>query len=279
MYGFENDEFKKRQDELQKMKFEMDGLQKSFGEMPGMKLGTYDVTGRDNPNPNTTLGTYDLTGNKNKNSDTTLGVTDFSSAFKIGGDSPSIAGGNSDGDSGGGMGGNAYSAIGAIAGSIGDGLKSSAKNEFMNNNYVDEQEVKEESREKTVGSVKDGVASAVGPFGQLFRGIEKMGGGIGDSIGGESGAVVSSIFSPDEAIMANNSDPDVSGTDKVIGTILPMYAAVSSERAKRRRKRKFEKQQFKAEQAVLEQEYRMEEGKDSLESLSRLRKAQMNYLI
>ena len=58
-----------------------------------------------------------------------------------------------------------------------------------------------------------------------------------------------------------------------------MYAAVSSERAKARRKRKFEKQMFKAKQAVLEQEYRMEKGKDSLENLSRLRKAQMDYLI
>ena len=54
MYGFGDNEFKKRQDELQKMKFEMDGLQKSFSEMPGIKFGTYDVTGRHNPNPNTT---------------------------------------------------------------------------------------------------------------------------------------------------------------------------------------------------------------------------------
>ena len=60
MYGFENDEFKKRQDELQKMKFGLDDLQKSFSEMPGIKFGTYDVTGRHNPNPNTTLGKTDL---------------------------------------------------------------------------------------------------------------------------------------------------------------------------------------------------------------------------
>ena len=60
MYGFGDNEFKKKQDELQKMKFEMDGLQKSFSEMPGIKFGTYDVTGRHNPNPNTTLGKTDL---------------------------------------------------------------------------------------------------------------------------------------------------------------------------------------------------------------------------
>ena len=60
MYGFEDDEFKKRQAELKKMKFGLDDLQKSFDEMPGMKLGSYDVTGRENPNPETTLGKTDL---------------------------------------------------------------------------------------------------------------------------------------------------------------------------------------------------------------------------
>lgn len=60
MYGFGDDEFVKRQKELQQMKFSLDDLQKSFDEMPGMKLGTYDVTGRENPNPETTLGKTDL---------------------------------------------------------------------------------------------------------------------------------------------------------------------------------------------------------------------------
>jgi hypothetical protein len=61
MYGFGDDEFVKRQKELQQMKFGLDDLQKSFDEMPGMKLGSYDVTGRENPNPETTLGKTDLT--------------------------------------------------------------------------------------------------------------------------------------------------------------------------------------------------------------------------
>lgn len=60
MYGFGDDEFVKRQKELQQMKFNLDDLQKSFDEMPGMKLGSYDVTGRENPNPETTLGKTDL---------------------------------------------------------------------------------------------------------------------------------------------------------------------------------------------------------------------------
>ena len=60
MYGFGDDEFVKRQKELQQMKFGLDDLQKSFDEMPGMKLGSYDVTGRENPNPETTLGKTDL---------------------------------------------------------------------------------------------------------------------------------------------------------------------------------------------------------------------------
>lgn len=60
MYGFGDDEFVKKQKELQQMKFGLDDLQKSFDEMPGIKFGTYDVTGRENPNPETTLGKTDL---------------------------------------------------------------------------------------------------------------------------------------------------------------------------------------------------------------------------
>ena len=60
MYGFGDDEFVKRQKELQQMKFGLDDLQKSFNEMPGIKFGTYDVTGRENPNPETTLGKVDF---------------------------------------------------------------------------------------------------------------------------------------------------------------------------------------------------------------------------
>ena len=60
MYGFGDDEFVKRQKELQQMKFGLDDLQKSFDEMPGIKIGSYDLTGRENPNPETTLGITDF---------------------------------------------------------------------------------------------------------------------------------------------------------------------------------------------------------------------------
>ena len=46
-----------------------------------------------------------------------------------------------------------------------------------------------------------------------------------------------------------------------------------------RNERKANKEKFNENRLRREQEYRMEEGKDSLESLSRLRKAQMDYLI
>ena len=176
-------------------------------------------------------------------------------------------------------GGMGIGAIGNILGGVGDVIKTQTKNPYNNSNYVDEQALKDESREQGVGKVKDGVASAVGPFGQLFRGIEKMGNGIGDSIGGEAGAGVSALFSPDEAIMANNSDPDVKGSDKVLGMLVPVYAGVSAERAKNKRKKEWEKKQFEIEQAKREQEQRMKDGKDSLEKLTALRKAQLGYMI
>lgn len=86
---------------------------------------------------------------------------------------------------------------------------------------------------------KDAVASYIGPMGLLFRGIEKLGNGVGDAIGGSSGDYVSSAFSPDEAVMRNNADPDVSTGDKILGTILPFHAAKTSRKASDKRQKAY----------------------------------------
>jgi len=169
---------------------------------------------------------------------------------------------------------------GAIAGGI-SALGSAIpqkESEFNNAQYRDETQVKQDAREKSVGATKDTVASVVGPWGQMFRAIEKTGNAAGDSIGGEEGAAVSALFSPDEAIMANNSDPDVKTGDKALGMIFPTYAAISSTRAKENRKRQAEEKQRKADVVRREQEWRMGEGQKSLERLTLERKAQLNYM-
>lgn len=164
-------------------------------------------------------------------------------------------------------------AFGAIASSL------PAKNEFANERYSDAAAEKDMAREKAVGNVKDTVSSALGPWGMLFRGIEKGGNAIGKSIGGSTGAMVSSAFSPDEAIMSNNSDPDVKTGDKILGMILPFHASKTSYKAKKRRKEEFMRQKQKYELGLTvaqrEEEQRMAEGLEQIEREKNLVMSQM----
>lgn len=170
---------------------------------------------------------------------------------------------------------------GAMAGQAFGALASAlpAKNEFSNNGYSDKSVENDIAREKAIGSVKDTVSSALGPWGMIFRGIEKGGNAIGKSIGGSTGAMVSSAFSPDEAIMANNSDPDVKTGDKILGMILPFHASKTSYKAKKARKDKFMIEQQKNELnmtvAQREEEQRMAEGLEQIEREKNLVMSQM----
>ena len=255
MYGFENDEFKKRQDELQKMKFEMDGLEKSFSEMPGIKFGTYDVTGRHNPNPNTTLGTYDLTGKNNKNPDTTLGITDFSSAFKIGGDSSSIAGGDTGGDT-----------VGSIYESFQPediNLKSELPSEnasggldFLGSKGTD---VASTSVAAGMKALTMSQTTANNDGESVMNGIDMTmkGAQAGMAIGGPWGAAIGGA----------------------VGLGYGIYDGFADANKRGRNERKANKEKFNENRLRREQEFRISEGEESLKKLSALRKSQMDYLI
>jgi hypothetical protein len=81
-----------------------------------------------------------------------------------------------------------------------------------------------------VDATKDTIAKATGPFGQAFRGIQKAGQGIGNTIGGEGGAAVSGIFSPEESTIANFKDKDLNVGEKLLGTV-PGLGAVIAKRS------------------------------------------------
>jgi hypothetical protein len=134
--------------------------------------------------------------------------------------------------------------IGSIIGSQGSFGKQAKSNEEVG--FYDEKLAKDQQNEEMAGQVKDTVASALGPFGQLFRGIQKAGKGIGDSVGGETGAAISGAFSPEEATMANFGDKDLSFGEKLLGTV-PGLGAVQAHRQAKKRQDKFMKEKLNAE--------------------------------
>ena len=241
MYGFENDEFKKRQDELQKMKFGLDDLQKSFSEMPGIKFGTYDVTGRHNPNPNTTLGTYDLTGKNNKNPDTTLGKTDLSKLMK-------------------------NDTVGSIYESFQPedvNLKSELPSEnasggldFLGSKGTD---VASTSVAAGMKALTMSQTTANNDGESVMNGIDMTmkGTQAGMAIGGPWGAAIG-------------------GT---LGLGYGIYDGFADANKRGRMEREEHKKRFNENRARREQEFRISEGEESLKKLSALRKSQMDYLI
>lgn len=171
-------------------------------------------------------------------------------------------------------------AIGGAANAIGSAIP--RDNEFNNRNYRDKVQVEEEAREQAVGQTKDQVASAFGPIGEMWRGIEKGGNAIGEGIGGDTGNYVSAAFSPDEAIMAANSDPDISTGDKALGMLLPFHAAKMSRKAKEARKREYEQrmriQENINQKVKREADQRMQDGLDQIADMKVLKQQQLGML-
>jgi len=121
-------------------------------------------------------------------------------------------------------------AAGQALGSMGSGLSANKKPMFST-----EQDDKNAQLEDSVGKTKDGVAAAIGPWGTLFRGIEKLGQGVGDSVGGQTGDGIKTFFSPDETVMKMNSDSSISTGDKILGSLFTPYANLVTNRRKEQR--------------------------------------------
>ncbi len=263
MYGFGDDEFKKRQDELQQMKFGLDDLQKSFSEMPGMKMGNYDVTGRENKNPDTTLGKFDLSSFANKDNVGSIyesfqpqntdfkseskGVESLVSGFKSGG-SESISGeagaeslGGLDSLLGGLKSGGAEGSTDALASASGGmDIASSSVAAGM----------KALTMAKTTSN-NDG-ESVMNGIDMTMKGTK-----AGMAIGGPWGAAIGGA----------------------VGLGYGIYDGFADANQRGRNERNEAKEKFKENKLRREQEFRISEGEDALKNLSKLRKAQMDYLI
>lgn len=132
-------------------------------------------------------------------------------------------------------------AVGGISG--GSYAKQMKKNEEAG--FVDNKLAKDQANEQMIEGTLDSVSSAFGPFGQAFRGIQKMGKGIGDSIGGDAGAAISGIFSPEAATMSNLTNPDLNFGQKMLGTIPGVGGVIASRAAKKRAAKEAENRERK----------------------------------
>lgn len=75
--------------------------------------------------------------------------------------------------------------------------------------------------------VKDGIAGAFGPYGQIFRGIEKGGKGLGTAIGGETGGdIASGILDPFSGQMETFKNKESTGWEKAAVVAAPFLSGV-----------------------------------------------------
>lgn len=136
-----------------------------------------------------------------------------------------------------GMNMNMMGSIGAAMGSIGTLLSSNTKKDT----FYDSNTARNERTSQQVGTVKDSIGTAI-PIAGVFRGIEKAGGGIGKSIGGDTGAGITAAFSPDEAIMGNMQDSDSSTLEKIGGVFNPIGAGINTSRNAKKRQQEMSRQ-------------------------------------
>lgn len=244
MYGFGDDEFVKRQKELQQMKFGLDDLQKSFDEMPGMKLGSYDVTGRENPNPETTLGKTDLS--ELMKSDTVGSIYESFQPEDVNLKSES----SSDG-----------------LGSLINGLKTGGA-ELMNGESGGVEALALGSRGMDIASSSVSAGMKALTMSQTTAnndgesimngiGMTMTGAQAGMAIGGPWGAAIGGALGLGYSVFDGFGDAFKRGRDE----------------------RNANKKKFNENRLRREQEFRISEGEESLKKLSALRKSQMDYLI
>ena len=120
---------------------------------------------------------------------------------------------------------NQMGTIGSLIGSGGDALRKGPEDTII---------AGEEKDNASVDKIKDTVSAALGPWGMLFRGIQKGGQGIGDAIGGEGGAAVADIFSPEESTIAGLKNKDFNFGQKLLSTV----PGIGGVQAKRERDKK-----------------------------------------
>lgn len=124
-------------------------------------------------------------------------------------------------------------------GSVGDFLSTSniydkQINKANSAGFEDNKAFKDNLNSRVLNSAMDGVASAFGPVGTAARGLQKLGKGIGDSIGGDGGAIISGIFSPQEGALSAFTDKKANIGEKALSMIPGVGNLLSNKRANKR---------------------------------------------
>lgn len=136
--------------------------------------------------------------------------------------------------------------------------------------------------QKTQGQVdalQDGVASAFGPWGEAFRGIQKAGSSIGNMFSEEAGDITGGIFDPTKGMLEVFKNEDATSFEKFGSALMPFASGLLAGRARKRTKNRLEfeanEKETLFEKKKLDQEYQIAEGLESMESLKALRKKQI----
>lgn len=134
--------------------------------------------------------------------------------------------------SGSGAGMNVLQGVGAAGNAIGDGSFAERYN------YDPELKAQYEQTE----GIKDGIAGAFGPYGQLFRGIEKAGKGLGTAVGGETGGdIASGILDPFSGQMETFKNKDATGWEKAGVIAAPFLSGVIAGASRKRSKQRIDR--------------------------------------
>lgn len=176
------------------------------------------------------------------------------------------------------------STIGSIASGLGTALSTSAQskeNRLNPEGYVDNHADKAAMGNKTVDGVKDTVATVGGPMFQFFRGIQQLGEGIGDTIGGEAGGAVSGIFSPEEGTIYGLTNKDFSFGEKLLSTV-PGLGGAMMQRDKKRKREEFIRRKNISERnktiAERERDNRMRDAQDMIDFQKGIYEGQLGIL-
>ena len=271
-YDSEIDEFMDRfgtQDEFSTKRF----TAKAFGDSGKTGLASYEK--KNNSGFQNSLVGFEQNSNKELDtakSLTTNAGTGANEIGKGGGMGGMFGGSGGASGKGKGMSGQQMQAAGSMFGGLGDSMRKGEGETGIAGDPNDN---------AMVDGTKDAVAGVIGPIGQLFRGIQKAGQGMGDAIGGESGAAVSDIFSPEESTIANFKDSDLSVGEKLLGTVPGLGGVIAYRSATKKRNKLITERIEKHQEAVsaqLEQGYDQERGIAANRELKKLRELQLGVV-
>lgn len=174
-----------------------------------------------------------------------------------------------------------YAMIANAAGGIMSSTGKAMQENRTPEGYTDKNANTTDSVDSGVDMAKDTIAAVGGPFFQLFRGIQKMGEGLGDMVGGDVGAGISDAFSPEASTIHGWVSDDYSVGEKFLGTV-PILGGVLMNRKKQEREEKWLAEKYKKEQEELETQRerneRLKNEEARIKKLTAVKNAQLGFI-